>query len=76
MREGNVFGDRAVKQKIVLQDHAKLGAVISQADRSQVSPIYSHRPESGRLKAITKLISVLFPEPLEPTSAVVEPAAA
>ena len=33
-------------------------------------------PLSGRLKAITRLTKVLFPEPLEPTSAVVVPAAA
>src|ERR1051326_3386543 len=33
-------------------------------------------PESGLLKFIAKLIKVLLPEPLEPTSAVVEPAGA
>src|SRR5438132_887314 len=33
-------------------------------------------PESGWLKFITRLMSVLLPEPLEPTSAVVEPASA
>src|SRR6266581_2458330 len=33
-------------------------------------------PESGWLKFIARLISVLLPEPLEPTSAVVEPAGA
>jgi hypothetical protein len=34
------------------------------------------RPLLGRLNAITRLISVLLPEPLEPTSAVVVPGAA
>ena len=34
------------------------------------------RPFVGRLNAITRLISVLLPEPLDPTSAVVVPAAA
>jgi hypothetical protein len=34
------------------------------------------RPETGRLKAITRLTSVLLPEPLDPTSAVVDPAGA
>ena len=33
-------------------------------------------PDCGRLNAITRLISVLLPDPLEPTSAVVEPAGA
>ena len=32
------------------------------------------RPAFGRLNAITRLMSVLFPEPLDPTSAVVAPA--
>ena len=31
------------------------------------------RPDSGRLNAITRLMSVLLPDPLEPTSAVVVP---
>jgi len=48
--------------------------------RSRVSsrfwPSTSTLPPRGRLKAITRLISVLFPDPLEPTSAVVEPAGA
>ena len=34
------------------------------------------RPDFGRLNAITRLISVLLPEPLDPTSAVVVPAGA
>ena len=34
------------------------------------------RPDAGRLKAITRLISVLLPDPLDPTSAVVVPAGA
>ena len=33
-------------------------------------------PLTGRLKAITRLTSVLLPDPLEPTSAVVDPAGA
>ena len=39
-------------------------------------PSTSTRPETGRLKAITRLMSVLLPEPLDPTSAVVDPAGA
>ena len=34
------------------------------------------RPRVGRLNAITRLTSVLLPDPLEPTSAVVDPAGA
>ena len=34
------------------------------------------RPCVGRLKAITRPMSVLFPDPLDPTSAVVVPAGA
>ncbi len=33
-------------------------------------------PVVGRLNAITRLTSVLLPEPLDPTSAVVDPAGA
>ena len=33
-------------------------------------------PDCGRLNAITRLMSVLFPDPLDPTSAVVVPAGA
>jgi hypothetical protein len=33
-------------------------------------------PFSGRLKAMTRLMSVLLPDPLDPTSAVVVPAGA
>ena len=36
----------------------------------------SSRPAPGRLNAITRLMSVLLPDPLEPTSAVVVPAGA
>ena len=39
-------------------------------------PSTSTRPVSGRLNVITRLISVLLPDPLDPTSAVVEPAGA
>ena len=39
-------------------------------------PSTSTRPVVGRLNAITRLMSVLLPEPLEPTSAVVVPAGA
>ena len=34
------------------------------------------RPAAGRLNAITRLMSVLLPDPLDPTSAVVVPAGA
>jgi hypothetical protein len=34
------------------------------------------RPDVGRLNAITRLMSVLLPDPLDPTSAVVLPAGA
>jgi hypothetical protein len=39
-------------------------------------PSTSTRPASGRLKAMTRLMSVLLPDPLDPTSAVVVPGAA
>ena len=37
-------------------------------------PSTSSLPENGRLNAMTRLMSVLLPEPLDPTSAVVDPA--
>ena len=74
-REGDVLGDRAVEEEVVLQHDAEVRAVVAQADRRRGRGRRRRtRPESGRLKAITRLISVLLPEPEEPTSAVVEPA--
>ena len=39
-------------------------------------PSTSTRPDCGRLNVITRLINVLLPDPLDPTSAVVDPAGA
>ena len=73
----DVLGDRAVEQEVVLQHDAEVRPVVAQRAPSVRSwPSTSTRPEVGRLKAITRLISVLLPDPLDPTSAVVEPAGA
>jgi hypothetical protein len=44
--------------------------------RREVAPSMSTRRAFGRLNAITRLINVLLPDPLDPTSAVVVPAGA
>ena len=71
----DVLGDGAVEEEVVLQHDAEVRAVARQA---QVVRGRGRRcgscPWTGRLKAITRLTSVLLPEPLEPTSAVVDPA--
>ena len=75
-RVGDVFRDGAVEQEVVLEHDAQ----VLRKSRSLLSvrsrPSTSTRPDSGRLKAMTRLMSVLLPEPLDPTSAVVEPAGA
>ena len=69
--------DRAVEQEVVLQHDAELRAVVAQAQRREVAAVDAgSRPLCGRLNAITRLMSVLLPEPLDPTSAVVVPAGA
>ena len=76
-REGDVLGDRAVEQEVVLQHDAEVGAVIAQPHRGEIAAVdVDGAADSGRLKVITRLMSVLFPDPLEPTSAVVAPAGA
>ena len=73
----DVVADGAVEQEVVLQHDAELRAVVAQADASARSrPSIRMRPHFGRLNAMTRLMSVLFPDPLEPTSAVVVPAGA
>ena len=68
---------RAVEQEVVLQHDAELLAVVAQPHASPGRGRRRRiRPLSGRLNAITRLISVLLPDPLDPTSAVVVPAGA
>ena len=54
----------------------RAGAVVAQPELARSRPSTRMAPACGRLNAITRLISVLLPEPLEPTSAVVVPAGA
>ena len=62
----------AVEEEVVLQHDAEVGAVVAQAERARGRGRRSStRPLFGRLNVITRLMSVLLPEPLEPTSAVV-----
>ena len=72
----DVLGDGAVEQEVVLQHDAELLAVVAQPQLDRSWPSTRIRPLSGRLNAITRLISVLLPDPLDPTSAVVVPAGA
>ena len=52
---GDVLGDRAVEQEVVLQHDAEVRAVIAQADRAQIAPIgedaAGHRPVEGHHQA-------------------------
>ena len=73
--EADVLGDRAVEEEVVLQHDAELRRGSRAAGASARSrPSTRIRPLSGRLNAMTRLMSVLLPEPLDPTSAVVVPA--
>ena len=62
----DVLGDRAVEQEVVLQHDAEVPAVIGEAQRREVRPSTRIAPARGRLNAMTRLMSVLFPEPDEP----------
>ena len=73
----DVVGDGAVEQEVVLEHDAELRCGSRAGGPSARSrPSTKIRPLSGRLNAMTRLISVLLPDPLDPTSAVVVPAGA
>ena len=71
----DVLRDRAVEQEVVLQHDAEMAPVVAQPQRRQVVAVDEDAPVVGRLNAMTRLISVLLPDPDEPTSAVVVPPA-
>ena len=72
----DVLGDRAVEQEVVLQHDTEMRAVVASLQSCRSRPSTRIRPFVGRLNAITRLISVLLPDPDDPTSAVVLPAGA
>ncbi len=73
----DVLSDRAVEKKIVLQHHAELTAIIPQSHRCKVATVHVYLAREWPIESHhqTNQVSIL-PEPLEPTSAVVEPAGA
>ena len=44
---GDVLGDRAVEQEIVLQHDAEMLAVVAQLDRGQVVAVDEHAPATA-----------------------------
>ena len=72
--ERDIFADRAVEEKRVLQHHAELRAVGVQPHCGKIDAVHQHAcPALGTWKAAIRPMMVDLPEPDGPTSAVTVP---
>ena len=71
---GDVLGNGAREQQVVLHDIAYLGAVVLLVDQVHVVAVDKDLAFGRRVKPASSLASVLLPDPLWPTMATSSPA--